>query len=112
MKQGIIFNSDDEVIMTVSEIKELSKSSVKELVQLFQATAIYRDVMKDLIEDHGKAVLSINDEALTDLRISMVESGYNMLAQELVEIFGEDSALLIIADTHNSINLEKHGSVQ
>lgn len=112
MKQGIIFNSDDEVIMTVSEIKELGKSSIKEVVSLFQSTAVYRDVMKDLIEDHGKGVLAINDEALTDLRISMVESGYNMLAQELMDIFGEDSALLIIADTHNSINLEKNGSVQ
>ena len=112
MKQGIIFNSEDEVIMTVSEIKDLGKSSAKELVSLFQATAIYRDVMKDLIEDHGKKVLAINDEALTDLRINMVESGYTMLTQELMEVFGEDAACLIIADTHNSINLEKDGSVQ
>jgi len=111
MKQGIIFNSEDEVISTVDEIKEIGKNSAKELVQLFQATAIYRDVMKDLIEDHGKAVLSINDEALTDLRINMVESGYHMLTDELMNVFGEDTACLIIADTYNSINLEKNGSV-
>lgn len=112
MKQGIIFNSEDEVIMTVNELKELGKSSAKELVSLFQATTVYRDVMKDLIMDHGKDVLTINDEALTELRISMVDSGYNMLTQELIEVFGEDTALLIIADTHNSINLEKNGSFQ
>lgn len=109
MKQGIIFNSEDEVVFTVDQIEEIGKVSPKQLVQYFQATAVYRDVMKDLIEEHGKSVLSINDEALTDVRINLVESGYNMLVHELMNIFGEDSACLIIADTHNSINLEKNG---
>lgn len=109
MKQGIIFNSEDEVVFTVDQIEEIGKVSPKQLVQYFQATAVYRDVMKDLIKEHGKSVLSINDEALTDVRINLVESGYNMLVQEMMNIFGEDSACLIIADTHNSINLEKNG---
>ena len=109
MKQGIIFNGEDEVVFTIDQIKEVGKASPKKLVQYFQATAVYRDVMKDLIRDNGKAVLSINDEALTDLRINLVESGYNALTLELTEVFGEDTAFLIIADTHNAINLEKHG---
>lgn len=111
MKKGIVFDGEDESIFTSHEIEEIGKNSASELVQYFQATAIYRDVMKDLIKEHGKRVLSVNDEALTDLRIKLVESGYHMLAHELAQVFGEDAACLIIADTHNSINLEKNESV-
>jgi hypothetical protein len=109
MKQGIIFNSEDEVVLTVDQVKEIGKVSPKQLVQYFHATAIYRDVMRDLIDDHGKSVLTVNDEELTDLRIELVNSGYHMLVNQLMETFGEDTACLIIVDAHNSINLEKNG---
>jgi hypothetical protein len=67
--------------------------------------------MKDLIKDMGKAVLNVNDEALTDVRIQLVESGYQTISAELIEVFGEDTAAMIMAETYNAINLEKDGRV-
>lgn len=104
----ILFNGEDEVIVTPEEIKEMGMNSPKELVSYFQATTVYRDVMKDLIRDMGKAVLKVNDEALTEVRIRMVEAGYQTISKELIEVFGEDSAALIMAQTYNAINLEKN----
>ena len=109
MKNVILFNGEDEVIVTPEQIKEMGKGSPKELVSYFQATTIYRDVMRDLIKDLGKSVLQINDTALTDMRIGMVESGYQTISAELVEVFGEDAAGMIMAQTYNAINLEKNG---
>ena len=111
MKKVIIFNGEDEVIVTTDEIKEMGKSSPRDLVSYFQATTVYRDVMKDLIRDNGKSILGINDEALTETRIIGVEQGYQKLASELIEVFGEDTAAVIMAETHNAINLEKDGRV-
>ena len=112
MKNLIIFNGEDEVFVNPDQIKEMGKSSPKDLVAHFQATTVYRDVMKDLIKDMGKAVLNVNDEALTDLRIEMVESGYQTISAELIEVFGEDTAGMIMAQTYNAINLEKDGRDQ
>jgi hypothetical protein len=109
MKKVILFNGEDEVIVTPEEIGEMGKGSPKELVAYFQATTIYRDVMRDLVKDLGKAVLNVNDEALTDVRIGMVESGYQAISAELITVFGEDSAAMIMAQTYNAINLEKDG---
>jgi hypothetical protein len=64
--------------------------------------------MKELVADMGKAVLNVNDEALTDVRIQMVESGYQVVSAELIEVFGEDTAGQIMAETYNAINLEKN----
>lgn len=111
MKKVILFNGEDEVIVTPEQIKEMGKGEPKELVSYFQATTVYRDVMRDLIKDMGKAVLNVNDEALTDVRIQMVESGYQAISAELIEVFGEDTAGLIMAQTYNAINLEKDGRV-
>jgi ribosome maturation protein Sdo1 len=111
MKKVILFNGEDEVIVTPEEIKEMGKGSPTELVSYFQATTIYRDVMKDLIKDMGKTVLSVNDDELTDLRIQMVEAGYQTVSAELIEVFGEDTAAMIMAETYNAINLEKDGRV-
>ena len=109
MDKVILFNGEDEVFVTPDEIKEMGKSSPTELVSYFQATTVYRDVMKDLIKDLGKSVLQINDEALTDIRIAMVESGYQKISSELIEVFGEDKAGMIMAQTYNAINTEKNG---
>lgn len=108
----ILFNGEDEVIMTPDQIKEMGKGSAKELVAYFQATTVYRDVMKDLIRENGKAILNVNDDALTDLRIRMIETGYQTISAELIEAFGEDTAALIMADTYNAINLEKNGRLK
>jgi hypothetical protein len=107
MKKVILFNGEDEVIITPEQIREIGVRSPKELVSYFQATCVYRDVMRDLIKDNGKAILNINDEALTDVRIRMIEAGYREISTVLVKVFGEDSAGMIMAQTYNAINLEK-----
>ena len=107
MKKVILFNGEDEVIVTPNEIKEMGQGSPKELVSYFQATTVYRDVMRDLIRDNGKSILNVNDEALTDVRIQMIEAGYQTISAELIEVFGEESAGMIMAQTYNAINLEK-----
>ena len=107
MKKVILFNGEDEVIVTLDQIKEMGQGSPKELVSYFQATTVYRDVMRDLIRDNGKSILNVNDEALTDVRIQMIEAGYQTVSAELIEVFGEESAGMIMAQTYNAINLEK-----
>jgi hypothetical protein len=107
MKKVILFNGEDEVIVTLDQIKEMGQGSPKELVSYFQATTVFRDVMRDLIRDNGKAVLNVNDEALTEVRIGMIEAGYQAVSAELIEVFGEDTAGMIMAQTYNAINLEK-----
>jgi hypothetical protein len=107
MKKVILFNGEDEVIITPEQIREIGVGSPKELVSYFQATCVYRDVMRDLIKDSGKAILNVNDEVLTDVRIGMIEAGYQEISSALVEVFGEDSAGMIMAQTYNAINLEK-----
>ena len=109
MKNVILFNGEDEVIVTPEQIREIGKGSPTELVSYFQATTIYRDVMRDLVKDMGKAVLNVNDEALTDVRIGMIEAGYQAVSAELIEVFGKDKAGMIMASTYNAINLEKDG---
>jgi hypothetical protein len=37
----------------------------------------------------------------------MIEAGYQEISSALVEVFGEDSAGMIMAQTYNAINLEK-----
>jgi hypothetical protein len=108
MKNVILFNGEDEVIMTPEQIKEMGTASPRELVSYFQATCVYRDVMRDLIKDNGKAILNVNDEALTDIRIKLIEAGYQTVSSAMVEVFGEDTSGMIMAQTYNAINLEKN----
>jgi hypothetical protein len=107
MKTGIIFDGEDEQVLTFDQIKEIGKESPITLVQLFQSTAVFRDVMKDLIKEHGKEILKTDDGELADVRIKLVETGYNLLVEELIDILGEDKALMVVAGAHNAINLEK-----
>jgi hypothetical protein len=37
----------------------------------------------------------------------MIEAGYQAVSAELIEVFGEDTAGMIMAQTYNAINLEK-----
>lgn len=112
MKTAILFDGEGEMNLTARDIKKIREASPRELVKYFQATAVYRDVMKDLIKDLGSALLSLNETNITPERIRGVELGYQLLCQELVAAFGEDSASMIIADIHNAINLEKDEGAQ
>jgi uncharacterized protein YbcI len=111
MKKVILFNGEDEVIVTPEQIKEMGKSSPRELVAMFQATTVYRDVMLDLIRDMGKAVLSVNDSPLNQTRVAAVEEGYRTITEEMVEVFGEHTTDLILVDINNAIKNEKDGRV-
>jgi hypothetical protein len=108
MKTAIVFDGENEMNLTARDIRTIREGSPKELVRFFQATTVYRDVMKDLIKDIGSALISINETKITPERIRGVELGYQLLGKELAEAFGEDTAALITADIYNAINLEKN----
>jgi hypothetical protein len=108
MKKAILFDGEDELFLTAYDIKKIREGSPRELVNLLQSTAVYRDVMKDLLKDLGQHLVSVNESPIDAERIRGVEFGYQLLGQELIAAFGEDSAALIIADVHNAINLEKN----
>lgn len=108
MKTAIVFDGEQEMHLTSGDIRTIRVASPKELVAYFQATAVYRDVMKDLIDDLGSALLSVNETNITPERIRGIEFGYQLLSHELIAAFGEDSAGMIMAQVHNAINLEKN----
>jgi hypothetical protein len=109
MKKVILFNGEDEMIVTPEQIKEMGKNSPRELVAMFQATTVYRDVMLDLIQDMGEAVLNINDSPINHARVTAVEDGYRMISEEMVEVFGEHATDLILIDITTAIKNEKDG---
>ena len=107
MKTAIVFDGEEEMNLTARDIKKIREGSPRELVKYFQATTVYRDVMKDLIKDLGSALLSLNETNITPERVRGIELGYQLLSQELIAAFGEESAGMIIAQVYNAINLEK-----
>jgi hypothetical protein len=103
----LTFNGEDEMFIAESKMRDAARSRPNELVELFQSTAVYLDVIKELESDLGSALSSVNDSPLSKERKKRIEEGYRALADLMVEVFGIDAAGLIIADTHNAINLEK-----
>ena len=55
MKQLLAFDGEDEVFMVKEELKASAKAKPSELVELFQCTAVYLDVIKELKKDLGSA---------------------------------------------------------
>lgn len=107
MKQLLAFDGEDEVFMVKEELKASAKAKPSELVELFQCTAVYLDVIKELKKDLGSALSRVGDDPMGAEREKRIEAGYYDLAELMVEVFGEDAAAMIIADTRNAINLEK-----
>jgi len=107
MKQLLAFDGEDEVFMLKEELKESSKEKPSELIELFQCTAVYLDVIEELKKDLGPALAGVGSDPLSAEREKRIREGYYDLADLLIETFGEDGAMLIIADTRNAINLEK-----
>lgn len=108
----ILFNGEDEVQVTLTQLREMRESSPTDLVRYFQATCVYRDVMLDLIKENGDALIGINDSPVDKERRDGVELGYKLISAELIHCFGEDTAGLIMADVYNAINLEKNGRAE
>ena len=107
MKQLLAFDGEDEVFMVKEELKASAKAKPSELVELFQCTAVYLDVIKELKKDLGSALSRVGNDPMGAEREKRIEAGYYDLAELMVEVFGEDAAAMIIADTRNAINLEK-----
>lgn len=107
MKQLLAFDGEDEVFMVKEELKASAKEKPSELVELFQCTAVYLDVIKQLKKDLGASLSRVGEDPMNAEREKRIEAGYYDLAELMVETFGEDAAAMIIADTRNAINLEK-----
>lgn len=107
MKQLLAFDGEDEVFMVKEELKASAKAKPSELVELFQCTAVYLDVIKELKRDLGSTLSRVGNDPMSAEREKRIEAGYYDLAELMVEVFGEDAAAMIIADTRNAINLEK-----
>jgi hypothetical protein len=112
MKQLLAFDGEDEVFMVKEELKASAKTKPSELVELFQCTAVYLDVIKELKKDLGSALSRVGNDPMGAEREKRIEAGYYDLAELMVEVFGEDAAAMIIADTRNAINLEKIKNVK
>jgi hypothetical protein len=97
MNEILAFNGEDEVMLGKEKARDLAMDKPGELIELFQCTAVYLDVIRAL-DQSGP---------LSTERKKRIEQGYRALADVMVETFGFDAAGLIIADTHNAINLEK-----
>lgn len=107
MEDVLTFNGEEEMLLAKDNMRKMARKKPTELVELFQCTAVYLDVIKELEENLGDALHSVNESSFSVERKKRIEEGYRFLADLLVETFGLDSAGLIIADTHNAINLEK-----
>lgn len=102
-----IFDSENE-IHTVRE--ELECYSPREIVNLLQSTAIFRDVVQEFESRNGiglHSVVAINGRKTGQLLALQVERGYIALYERLGEQLGEDSAALVLADINQAMLLEK-----
>ena len=107
MENVLTFNGEDEMFLAKKQMKTMAKEKPAELVEIYQCTAVYLDVIKGLSGDLGESLAGVNDAPMTVERKKRIEQGYLFLAELLVETFGLETACLIIADTQNAINLEK-----
>ena len=103
----IIFNGDDEVLVTPHQLEAMGKQPSMSLVKLFQATAIYNSVVDELIQNLGEGRAEFESDPKNIERVNLIRSGFDALSDQLVNAFGVDTAARIMADTYNSINLEK-----
>jgi hypothetical protein len=107
MNEILTFNGEDEMLLAKDNMRVMARKKPTELVEIFQCTAVYLDVIKELDSNLGDSLQSVNESPLTAERKKRVEEGYRFLADLLVEVFGFDAGCMIIADTRNAINLEK-----
>ena len=107
MNEILTFNGEDEMLLAKDNMRTMARKKPSELVELFQCTAVYLDVIKELEGDLGTALAGVNESPLSAERKKRIEEGYRFLADLMVEVFGFDAAGMIIADTRNAINLEK-----
>lgn len=99
-----IFNGDDPIFLDRVDLKRYGPS---ELVELFETTAVYRDLINDFIDQGTTDGISFGGRKLSSRFILQVERGFIGLYERMEEIFGQDTAALIWAKVANSINLEK-----
>lgn len=105
MNQRItIFNDDDPILL---DRVDLGKYGPSELVELFETTAVYRDLINDFIDQGTASGVSFGGRKLNSRFILQVEQGFIGLYERMEEVFGQDAAALIWAKVANSINLEK-----
>jgi hypothetical protein len=104
MKHVKIFDGEDSIQLTREDIEAIGIGSPRELIEFYQATYVFRDVIKSEL---AEKLSTSQFEHLSGLR-DEIEEGYLALCDEIITRFGEDTGLMIMANTINAINLEKN----
>lgn len=98
MKTITIFNGDDTLEVSKPELLTLIGQDPGKLFDIFTATCVYRDTVKQCITKSGESWLQAEFDQLS--------TGYNYLAELMIQLLGEDSALDIIARVHHELQIE------
>jgi hypothetical protein len=97
-----IFDGEHEIVLSREEIAELGP---RDLVDRFQSTAVYRDLINDSVE--LDSVVAVNGQRPTGAMLLRLERGFVALFERMEEVFGPDSAAEIWSKVSNTIQLEK-----
>jgi hypothetical protein len=101
-KRYLIFNGDDEVEVTIGQIRNLD---IDTAVAFFESTAVYRDILEDISDGHS--VVGLNGRTVYLDQYDMINHGYHALVDRMTESLGEDSSMMIVAKVSAAILLEK-----
>lgn len=104
MKTVTIFNGDDTLEISKPELLTLIGQEPGKLFDIFTATCVYRDTVKQSLINQSETWLQHE--------FDQVSAGYNYLADIMIQLLGEDTALDIIAKVHHEIQLENAESAQ
>lgn len=104
MKTLTIFDGDDILDLSKPELLTLIGQDPGKLFDLFTATCVYRDTVKQCIAKRGESWLQSEFDQLS--------IGYNYLANLMIQLLGEDQALDIIARVYHELQLENAESSQ
>lgn len=104
MKTLTIFNGDDTLELSKPELFALIGQDPSKLFDLFTATCVYRDTIK-------QAMVKNKEHWLKD-SFDEISIGYNYLVEMMIQLLGEDTALDIIAKVYHEIAIENVESAQ
>jgi hypothetical protein len=104
-----LFDGESEIRLDRSDLNGFGPTKT---VKLFQTTAIYRDLLRDLEDPRSigvHSVVAINGIEIKPNVVLCVERGFLALYERLEYLFGADSAAEIWAKTSLTIALSKCG---
>lgn len=100
-----VFDGED---LFVTSKAEISKFAPDHLVNVFEHTVVYFDLLSDLKElIASKVVTNVCDQAISPEMLLEIKAGVRALTLQLDDTFGTDSAAMIWARTVKAIEETK-----